>query len=371
MKETTYNFSTRTAHDVRLVFAIVLRSKKAPMTTREWKKRMKTLEEDYTPFRNLELFERLVTEEAVIRTWDQFQRWCAPFKRSACFRGQADGGWPLNSTFFRKVHQRWAFKETVTVDYLNPEENERKVLRDFQRAAHNHYAVTPALNQIVDWMALMQHHGAPTRMLDWTRSPYVALYFAMREGSAHKAALWMTDLTWLRQRSWHKLRELDKECPEESDLDAFSDYINRILLRHDNPPLIVHSCPVRLNERMQVQQGELLCNLVHSPPFSDTLLGMLLKTPSKGQRQVVGKVFVSRDRRIEFLAELERMNIHEASLFPGLDGFARLLGVNLDIAVAHQIEERNQDFLKYRRAKRRRKSRMTKRVKPSSASQPS
>ncbi len=42
---------------------------------------------------------------------------------------------------------------------------------------------------------------------------------------------------------------------------------------------------------------------------------------------------------MEFLEELRRMNIHSASLFPGLDGFARSLAVNLDIAVARQIEE--------------------------------
>lgn len=124
--------------------------------------------------------------------------------------------------------------------------------------------------------------------------------------------------------------ERDPECPEESDPGAFADYINRTLLGHDNPTVIVHACPVRLNERMQVQQGELLCNLVHSPSFSDTLLGMLLKTRSKDQRQVVGKVFVSRDGRIEFLQE-------------------------------------NQEFVKNRRAGQRKKNRLAKRLNRSAS----
>ena len=41
--------------------------------------------------------------------------------------------------------------------------------------------------------------------------------------------------------------------------------------------------------------------------------------------QVVSKVLVKRELRFEFLEELRRMNIHEASLFPGLDGFSRFV----------------------------------------------
>ena len=55
------------------------------------------------------------------------------------------------------------------------------MLDDFQRAAHHYESNLPPGGQVVDWFTLMQHHGAPTRMLDWTRSPYVALYFAMKE----------------------------------------------------------------------------------------------------------------------------------------------------------------------------------------------
>jgi hypothetical protein len=42
---------------------------------------------------------------------------------------------------------------------------------------------------------------------------------------------------------------------------------------------------------------------------------------------------------------LRRMNIHSASLFPGLDGFARSLAVNLDISLAHQVESRKEAMI--------------------------
>ena len=71
----------------------------------------------------------------------------------------------------------------------------------------------------------------------------------------------------------------------------------------------------------------------------DSLLGMLLQPPIV-ERQVVSKVIVKRDGRIKLLEELRGMNIHGASLFPGLDGFGQSVAVNLDIAVVQQLESR-------------------------------
>src|SRR5438270_5558340 len=89
---------------------------------------------------------------------------------------------------------------------------------------------------------------------------------------------------------------------------------------------------------MLAQQGQLLCRLRHDRDFSTSLLEMLIH-PSIVDRQVVSKIVVNRHQRIAFLEELRQMNIHSASLFPGLDGFARSLAVNLDIEVARQVED--------------------------------
>jgi hypothetical protein len=214
------------------------------------------------------------------------------------------------------------------------------VLLDFQRGAHHYHAATPTPDQIVDWLALMQHYGAPTRLLDWTRSPYVAFYFALQGDSESEAALWAIDLEWFEHRSNELLNE-HQSLPDRTDFLASYEFINRILLRDDNPHIIVSAQPMQLNERMLAQQGQLLCSLRNDVGFSTSLLGMLIH-PTIVEHQVVSKVIVKRDHRISFLEELRRMNIHSASLFPGLDGFARALGVNLDISVAHQVEASRQ-----------------------------
>jgi FRG domain len=311
------------------------------MTVSEWQERMKKLRAEYNFTRNVELFEALVTESAPIDTWEAFQRWSAPFKDRGCFRGHREASWKLDTTLDR------ALQKTITVETgdtvhtsftkLNPESNEKGVLLEFQRGTHNHHSASLALEHVVDWLALMQHYGAPTRLLDWTLSPYVALYFAMQEDSEGEAALWAIDLKWLEERSDEVLRRHHEDWPDCSDFNAQRQYINRILFGDDNPYIIVSASPMQLNERMLAQQGRLLCNLRHDVGFSSVLLGMLL-LPSIVERQVVSKVVLKKDQRITFLDELRRMNIHRASLFPGLDEFGRLLGVNLDISVAHQIE---------------------------------
>jgi hypothetical protein len=65
---------------------------------------------------------------------------------------------------------------------------------------------------------------------------------------------------------------------------------------------------------------------------------------------------LKRDQRIRFLEELRRMNIHRASLFPGLDGFAKSLAVNLEIAVANQVEQQKEQTIKMIRESRLKQS---------------
>lgn len=109
-----------------------------------------------------------------VNRWSALQR---ALERSFCvsqwiFRGQRDANWGLQ-TKLERVCRRFG-----SAKYL---EAEQHILRQFQRRLHHYRSDVPALDDTLEWFALMQHHGALTRLLDWTKSPYVAAYFAIED----------------------------------------------------------------------------------------------------------------------------------------------------------------------------------------------
>src|SRR5690242_4737594 len=124
----------------------------------------------------------LVAEDSPAVTWADFQKWATTLGDTWSFRGHANANWRLEATLERATTQLVAAIVGTTFHLsqqrLRPGDHEKETLLEFQRGAHQHIQATPADDELMDWLALMQHHGAPTRLLDWTRSPYVALYFA-------------------------------------------------------------------------------------------------------------------------------------------------------------------------------------------------
>ncbi|MEP7353434.1 MAG: FRG domain-containing protein [Acidobacteriota bacterium] len=286
----------------------------------------------------------LAKETKVVASWQDFQRWIEGLKGKWCFRGHAEEAWFLSSSLDREIRRFRRYKNGGGNNLFNFRQNEDKLLIDFQRGAHHYYApayLPERTDQTIDWLALMQHHGAPTRLLDWTISPYVGLWMALEDGrlaAESDSCLWAIDLEWLEQRSEEILKKHDAAYPADSDFYAKCNYLNGLLLKQDNPQIIFHAQPFQVNQRMTAQQGLFLCNLSDNNVFSvalrDTILRKDLKPP---KRQMISRVIIKRSQRIKFLEELRMMNIHYASLFPGSDGFAKSLRSVLEIRLEHEL----------------------------------
>lgn len=203
-------------------------------------------------------------------------------------------------------------------------------------------------------MALMRHYGAPTRLLDLTRSPYVAAFFAVAETKGdEESAIWAIDIDAIRAEAIHLLSESGViENPTGSDF-SFSDpdVFNRVFLQETNPFIVAPVQPMRMNDRVTSQQGLFLCP--NTPPPSTAVWGyeFALKQVLKSDRDTIEarwrdkhpeekmyvlqrlcKLYIAPQARGEILRELHRMNINYATLFPGLDGFAKSLATNVTIS---------------------------------------
>lgn len=249
-------------------------------------------------------------------------------KHGICvYRGQCSSAWPLQTSLEREL-KRCAIPD----DYFL--QKERSLLTEFRRRAHLYSQDLPDLDDTVGWLALMQHHGAPTRLLDFSYSFFVACYFAFSSGEG-ESAVWAINDLWLRTCiADTSLREdaLNAQVTfANKKLQSFHDTFKGGGKPDGDDNLILMIEPTRQIQRLAIQQGLFLmplnlhtsfvANLEATPSYCDEPESEWLRDTKKH----VKKIEFTDDVRRVGLRELRKMNITAESLLPGLDGFARSL----------------------------------------------
>lgn len=240
------------------------------------------------------------------------------------FRGQSKSTWTLKPTLLRSLIEpnKLKIEEVIKLEF--------KALENFKRRAHLFHETSLIRDKdtILDWFTLMQHYGAPTRVLDWTISPYVALYYAVSEEYDTDGAIWFLGAWNLTE----KMKELyGKEFnPSKEDYEKIA--------RDPNAQPIMHIYSRdKLTDRMINQQGLFtFChNVLEDHAYS---IGNVL-SKFKDRINWLCKVVIPKEHKIQFLAKLHAMNITGASLFPGADGIGRYLNELMHIESGHNIPE--------------------------------
>jgi hypothetical protein len=215
------------------------------------------------------------TAAGAVASSREFHARLSRFGKGWIFRGHADARWPLIPKAGRKPYTG----------------HEETLFSSWKRMAVEHLALHVSSNW--DWLAIAQHHGLVTRLLDWTTNPLNAAYFAVREPVDGPAIIHAAKFDAPFNSSAETLFEGPLKC------DSVAIFQPRAVV-----PRIV-------------RQGGLFT--VHGPP--EKSLESL-----KGERIVtLKKIVIARSYRTKLLADLARYGVTSASLFPDLDGLSSYL----------------------------------------------
>jgi len=190
------------------------------------------------------------------------------------------------------------------------------MLESFKREALPHLSIIPKSEE--DWLTLAQHHRLPTRLLDWTTNPLVALYFAIEKPSENDFS-----------HVWCYGVASTNNCFPVSSLIA-----RRINTEISSYILL----PQHLSPRITAQSG---CFSIHDYPNGDAPF-IPFNEQAMTNYNEFAKINIREQDKTNILNELYLLGIHEGFLFPGLEGIAQK--IRFELTTRHQRNTNDEEI---------------------------
>jgi hypothetical protein len=243
-------------------------------------------------------------DELYAGSWDARLR---RHRSTFAFRGQASTSHTLATSLAR-----------LSAGKADVRRLELALLRNFRKYAHA--ANASGVQTIWHWLAVGQHHGLPTRLTDWTYSPFVALHFATEDPAVydHDGVIWCVDFVAAHALLPRKLRAmLQNEHSQTLTLEMLSTVPSlRAFDSLARSPFVAFIEPPSLDARILNQFA--LFSILSNPSAS-------LDDWLRAHPRLCRRVLVPAKLKWEVRDKLDQANITERTLFPGLDGLSRWL----------------------------------------------
>jgi len=257
---------------------------------------------------------QITQNDIVIKSWAQLidelyhESWKQELNRyrsDFAFRGLSDSSYQLKNSFLRNCDG-------------NPE-LEYHILRNFRK-----YARTNQPSQTFTYwrsLVLAQHHGLPTRLIDWTYSPFIAMHFATANTDKYDTdgVIWQVDFVKVNELSPEPLKSLLslEKCNAFTVEMLESNFLS--LQKFDEifgADQAIFFEPPSLDDRI-VNQFAFFSVMSNPIAIFDNWLVL--------HPDMYRRIIIPKELKWEIRDKLDQANITERVLFPGLDGLARWL----------------------------------------------
>ena len=242
-----------------------------------------------------------VHEVLFAETWNEK---IGRFRSAFAYRGLSDVQYPLSTTLMR-----------LGGDF---EVLEQHLLRNFAKYAHRNMVSDESMWH---WLSVAQHHGLPTRLLDWTHSPLVALHFATCNTDKYDVdgAIWAINYEQCHNFLPKEYRQtLVNEGANTFTTSLLSTVCSSLqeLSGHNVPPFVLFFEPPSMDDRIINQYA------LFSVMSDATVSG---EQWAERYPDLCKKIVIPAELKWEVRDKLDQSNITERVLFPGLDGLSKWL----------------------------------------------
>jgi hypothetical protein len=266
----------------------------------------------------MELSDIDIFKEVKLNSWDELKRRLIELSNDYYFRGQTSSEWNLTTSLER-------------LSPKSPSIAERNMLDSFGRNIYN-LDIPRKPESNLETLMFLQHYGAPTRLVDFTKSPYVASFFALNRKIEGESAIYVINGGML----FHKLATY-----YESDFVIFFDakkvrsieidnelnkprVFDELFLSNKNINFISVMNPLYHHERSNPQSSIHIAVGNIKVSFLENFKSLIDKSDTEFDIEPLAIKFTFPNSiREEALSELGLMNINYSGLFPGLEGFVR------------------------------------------------
>lgn len=237
------------------------------------------------------------------------------------FRGHSDSNWSLEPSLERIIGQSWSVEMAKKIEEFSIEE--------FTSKFHLYDRENIHPNSKLAWLSIMQHYGVPTRLLDFTTSPYVALYFALESYTPHSnsdIAVYALDYSAIMQKSIDYVSEINEDFQETRyTAHLKKDKIFEKIVDKFSYDVAWVTEPKRLNVRLDRQAGTFLLSGNRDVKLMEILNSGLYHEVD------MRKIIINKKFYRGVFALLRKMNITSKSLYGDLDGLALSLKMQMQV----------------------------------------